>query len=153
MAENTVENEAQDVPELDETLEILLLQSIEQAQNHMEDGEDVVPFTALLIDESVYQETHVGTTEECFASAREAIEESEGARAYAFCYDGFVETDEGDKDAIIAEGGIPGAGEGVAVGLIYEVDDNGITFDEEVCFIAEAPNYLAGKAAAEAEEE
>lgn len=145
MADRNVENDAVEVPQLDETLEVLLLQTIEEAQQRMEDGEEVVPFTALLIDESVFEETHTGSTDECFESARETVEGAEGARAYAFCYDGYVETDEGDKDAIIAEGGIAGEGEGVAVGLLYAEGENGFEFEEEVCFIAAAPNFLAGK--------
>ena len=99
------------VPQLDETLEVLLLQTIEEAQQRMDDGEDVVPFTALLVGESVFEETHTGTTDELLrSSTQSAIEGAEGARAYAFCYDGYVETDDGDKDAIIAEGGMAGGG-------------------------------------------
>jgi len=34
---------------------------------------------------------------------------------------------------------------GVAVGLLYTEGEDGIEFEEEVCYIAEAPNFLAGK--------
>ena len=145
MADRNVESDTIGVPKLDETLEILLLQVIEEAQQRMEDGEDVVPFTALLVGDSVFEETHNGTTDECFASAQKTVEGAEGARAYAFCYDGYIETDAGDKDAIIAEGGIPGEKDGVAVGLLYDASGEETTFEEEVCYIAEAPNFLASK--------
>lgn len=145
MADRNVESDTIGVPKLDETLEILLLQVIEEAQQRMEDGEDVVPFTALLVGDSVFEETHNGTTDECFASAQKTVEGAEGARAYAFCYDGYIETDDGDKDAIIAEGGIPGEKDGVAVGLLYDASEEEIAFEEEVCYIAEAPNFLASK--------
>lgn len=145
MADRNVESDTIGVPKLDETLEILLLQVIEEAQQRMEDGEDVVPFTALLVGDSVFEEIHNGTTDECFASAQKTVEGAEGARAYAFCYDGYIETDDGDKDAIIAEGGIPGEKDGVAVGLLYDASGEETTFEEEVCYIAEAPNFLASK--------
>lgn len=145
MADRNVESDTIGVPKLDETLEILLLQVIEEAQQRMEGGEDVVPFTALLVGDSVFEETHNGTTDECFASAQKTVEGAEGARAYAFCYDGYIETDDGDKDAIIAEGGIPGEKDGVAVGLLYDASGEETTFEEEVCYIAEAPNFLASK--------
>ena len=145
MADRNVESDAIGIPQLDETLEILLLQAIETAQQRMEDGQEPVPFTSLLVGDSVFEETHTGTTDECFESARAAVEGAQGARAYAFCYDGYIETDDGDKDAIIAEGGIAGAQEGVAVGLLYEETDDGFEFEEEVCYIAESPNFLAGK--------
>ena len=118
MADRNVESDAIGVPQLDETLEILLLQAIEEAQQRLDDGEELVPFTALLVGDSVFEETHTGTTDECFESAQKTIEGANGARAYAFCYDGYIETDDGDKDAIIAEGGIPGAQDGVAVGAV-----------------------------------
>ena len=56
MADRNVESDTIGVPKLDETLEILLLQVIEEAQQRMEDGEDVVPFTALLVGDSVFEE-------------------------------------------------------------------------------------------------
>ena len=35
-------------------------------------------------------------------------------------------------------------GKGVAVCLMYEEGDDVLTFDEEVVYLAEAPNFLAG---------
>lgn len=145
MADGNVENDIVEVPQLDETLEVLLLQTLEEAQQRMENGEELPPFTATLIDESVFEESHTGSTDECFESARETVEGAEGARAYAFCYDGFVETDDGNKDAIIVEGGIAGEEEGVVLGLLYVEGEKGIEFEEEVCYVAEASNFLANK--------
>lgn len=145
MADKNVENDVVEVPQLDETLEVLLLQTLEEAQQRMEDGEDLPPFTATLIDESVFEESHTGSTDECFESARETVEGAQGARAYAFCYDGFVETDDDNKDAIIAEGGVAGEEEGVVLGLLYAEGEEGIEFEEEVCYIAATRNFLADK--------
>ena len=143
MADRNVESDAIGVPQLDETLEVLLLQTIEEAQQRMDDGEDVVPFTALLVGESVFEETHTGTTDECFETAQSTIEGAEGARAYAFCYDGYVETDDGTHDALIAEGGVPSADKGFAVGQLYTVDDEGsVTFESEPVYIGPAPNFM-----------
>ena len=105
MADRNVESDELGVPQIDETLEILLLQAIEEAQERMEAGSEVVPFTALLNGETVTEDTHTGTTEECFESARKTVEAATGARAYVLCYDGYIDTDAGRKDAIIAEGG------------------------------------------------
>ena len=60
------------------------------------------------------------------------------------CYDGYIDTDAGRKDAIIAEGGTADGGKGVAVCLMYEEGNDVLTFDEEVVYLAEAPNFLAG---------
>ena len=48
------------------------------------------------------------------------------------------------KDALIAEGGVPGADEGYAIAYLYEVDDEGAyTFESEAAYIGEAPNFMA----------
>ena len=132
MADRNVESDELGVPQIDETLEILLLQAIEEAQDRMEAGSEVVPFTALLNGETVTEDTHTGTTEECFESARKTVEAATGARAYVLCYDGYIDTDAGRKDAIIAEGGTADGGKGVAVCLMYEEGNDVLTFDEEV---------------------
>ena len=41
-------------------------------------------------------------------------------------------------------GGTADGGKGVAVCLMYEEGDDVLTFDEEVVYLAEAPNFLAG---------
>ncbi len=145
MADRNVESDELGVPQIDETLEILLLQAIEEAQERMEAGSEVVPFTALLNGETVTEDTHTGTTEECFESARETVEAATGARAYVLCYDGYIDTDAGRKDAIdTAEGGTADGGKGVAVCLTYEEGEDVLTFDEEVVYLAEAPNFRPG---------
>ena len=59
-------------------------------------------------------------------------EHARGAAAYALCYDGYIEIDDGVKDALIAEGGVPGEDTGYAVSYLYEMDEEGnVTFEEE----------------------
>ena len=144
MSENTVENDVNEVPEIDEELESLLIQVIDEAQAKMSEGEQVPPFTSAIVGDKLFQESHEGTTDECFASARDTVVNTAGARAYAFCYDGYIDTDEGEKDAIIAEGGIAGDAQAIAVGLMYELDEEGsIThFDDEIVYITETDNFL-----------
>ena len=105
----------------------------------------MVPFTALVVKENLFIESHPGdSAEECFGYARHTVEGARGAEAYALCYDGYVEIDDGTKDALIAEGGVPGEDEGYDVGYLYSVNDEGeATFEEEPAYIGEAPNYMA----------
>lgn len=140
--DETIEEEVLEIPEI---LEKVLLFTLEEARDKMEQGADVIPFTALVVKENLFIESHPGdSTDECSALARHTVEGARGAEAYAFCYDGFVETDEGQKDALIAEGGVPGEDEAVVVCHLYSMDDQGqVTFEGEPAYIGDAENYMA----------
>ncbi|MBC2888005.1 hypothetical protein [Gordonibacter massiliensis (ex Traore et al. 2017)] len=146
MTDRVVESSDVEVPEIPEILEKVLLFTLEEAKEKMTQGADVVPFTALVVKENLFLENHPGeSAEECFNFARHTVENARGAEAYALCYDGYVEVDDETKDAIIAEGGIPGEDEGVAVGYLYTMDDEGTpTFESEPAYIGEAPNFMSG---------
>lgn len=144
MADRVVESSDVQVPEIPEILEKVLLFSLEEAKEKMEQGAEVVPFTSLVVKENLFIENHPGdSAEECFNFARHTVEHARGASAYALCYDGYVEVDDGTKDALIAEGGVPGEDEGYAVGFLYEqAEDGTLTFEEEPAYIGEAPNFM-----------
>ena len=144
MADRTIENDSTDVPEIPEELERVLVFALDEGKEKLEGGEDLVPFTALIVKDNLFLETHPGeNAEECFAAAEANVRGARGAGGYAFCYDGYIETDDGVKDAIIAEGGQPGAEAGYAVAYLYTMDDNGaFTFEAEPAYIGEAPNFM-----------
>lgn len=144
MADRVVESSDVEVPEIPETLEKVLLFALEEAKEKLTQGSDVVPFTALVVKENLFIENHPGeSAEECFGFARHTVEHARGAEAYALCYDGYIEVDNDTKDALIAEGGIPGEDEGVAIGYLYTMDENGQpTFEAEPAYIGEAPNFM-----------
>lgn len=144
MADRTVENPGVEVPQMPEILERVLLYALDEGKQKMMDGEDVIPFTALVVKDSVFIETHPGNNaDECYNFAQHTVEGARGAAAYAFCYDGYVETSEGVKDALIAEGGVPGASTGYAIGLLYTTDPTqGIIFNNNPSYIGEAPNFM-----------
>ncbi len=144
MADRTVENPGTEVPQMPEILERVLLYAINEGKQRMLEGEEVTPFTALVVHESVFIETHPGSeAQECFNLAQHTVQGARGASAYAFCYDGYVETSEGVKDALIAEGGVPGAADGYAIGLLYALDADGKPqFSESPSYIGMAPNFM-----------
>ena len=143
MVDRVVESGETEVPEIPEILEKVLLFALDEAKEKMSQGADVVPFTTLVVKENLFIESHPGdSAEECFAFARHTVEGARGAEAYGFCYDGYVETDAGTQDAIIAEGGVPGDDEGYAIGYVYNIVDD------------KPPNFMAKlKDAAEYDEE
>ena len=145
MVDRVVESGETEVPEIPETLEKVLLFTLDEAKEKMNQGADVVPFTALVVKDNLFIESHPAeTAEECFAFARHTVEGARGAEAYGFCYDGYVDTDAGTQDAIIAEGGVPGEDDGYAIGYIYNIVDDKPVFEADPAYIGAAPNFMAG---------
>lgn len=149
MADRVVENTPEEVPELPDILEKVLLFSLEEAKEKMEESGEFAPFTALVVKNNLFIETAVNddgetSSEESYALARHIVEGARGAAAYAFCYDGYVETDDGQKDVLIAEGGVPGEDAGHAVGFLYAMNGSGeYEFEPDPAYIGEAPNFMA----------
>lgn len=145
MDERLVDKEEVEVPDIPEVLEQILLYCLDHGKNKLLENKEFVPFTALAVKEDLFIETHPGdSTDECFDLARQTVEGVSGATGYALCYDGFLDTDEGDIDAIIAEGGMAGSPEGFAVCYLYEVDEQGnLLFEEEPAYVGHAPNFMS----------
>lgn len=140
MAERMVDPEATAPEEdIDDVLKTVIRAVLDEAAGKMEAGEEVVPFTGLAVKENLFIETHPGDdVEECFLAARREVEGARGATAYAFCYDGYIETEDGMRDALIAESGLPGEEQAYAFGYLY--DDKGI--NREITYIGPAPNFM-----------
>ncbi|WP_304426228.1 hypothetical protein [uncultured Adlercreutzia sp.] len=144
MADRNIENDSTEVPEIPEELERVLVFALDEAKGKLEGGEDLIPFTTLVVKDTLFLESHPGdSAEECFEAAEKNVRGARGAGAYAFCYDGYIETDDGVKDAVISEGGEPGADTGYAVAYLYTVSDDGaFQFETEPAYIGEAPNFM-----------
>ena len=54
-----------------------------------------------------------------------------------------MDTDAGQQDAIIAEGGLPGEEDGVAVALLYTIEGDVLKFEDEPAYVGPAPNFMA----------
>lgn len=132
--------------ELPPVLESVLRYCLKDAQERMEKGEQVVPFTALAVGETLFMEEHAfDSPDECFADARRTVENARGALAYGLCYDGYVDTSMGRSDALIAQGSVPGDEYGHAIGVLYKVDDEGNKkFQDEPIYIGTCLNYMSG---------
>ena len=145
MDDRVVESTCQEVPEIPDIVANVLLFALDEAKDKMSKGEEVIPFTCLVVKQNLFIESHPGnSSDECFAYARHTVEGALGADAYGFCYDGYINTDAGIKDAIIAEGGLPGEEVGYAICLLYDTDAEGkVTFNSEPAYVGEAPNFMS----------
>lgn len=150
MADRDIENTSSEVPEIPELVENLLLYVLDEGKEKMAQSGELVPFSALAVKDNLFLESHpADSVEACFAEAQKTVQGARGADAYAFCYDGYVETDEGERDIVIAEGGLPGEEDGYAVGYLYTVKEDGsYEFDEDPAYIGPAPNFMSSLKAA-----
>lgn len=140
--------EDQQAPELDKALEEVLVAALLEAKRvFLENNGELVPFTALASDGKLEIAFHgVGEVDDCFVDAERCVAASQGKEAYAFCYDGFVDTEDGPCDILISEGGLPGEEEGHAIGLFYyppEAEGEQFEIDDEPVYVGPAPNFMA----------
>ncbi|MDR2196499.1 MAG: hypothetical protein LBO07_00835 [Coriobacteriales bacterium] len=121
----------------------MLLYAFDQAVEMLEQG-SFEPFTILLRDDEFFIEEHSGEEiEACYASARRSIHQMAlVASDYVFCYDGYVDLDEGRRDAVIVERAHRGAGAGEVFAMLYEQQGSSFTFDETLYGIGDADNYF-----------
>lgn len=145
-------NQVVEIPLL---LENVLRYSLNQARDRMLEGEQIEPFTALAVGDTLFFEVQEGATpEDCFAAARATVSGAKGARTYGFCYDGFVDTDMGRTDALIAQGGMPGEPYGHAIGLTYKIGEDGKPkFRNEPIYVGPCQNYMLSMLIDDSEDE
>lgn len=152
MEEREIDVQITEVPEIGEELIDNLVYALEEGKKIMltaVHGESFAPFTAIVQGENVLMEAHIADdADAAFDAAIAKVKSTEGAKSYAFCYDGFVETDEGDFDCIISEGGLSGTQEGHAIGLMYKTSGDAdageleFEFIGDIVYLGSAPNFF-----------
>ena len=140
---------------LEPVLESVLRYCLKDARERMEKGQAIAPFSALAVGDKLFMEQHpANTPAESHAQVRKTVEGARGAQAYGFCYDGYIDTDDGRRDCLIAEGGTPGSATGHAIGLLYTVDGEGaMTFEDEPVYVSTTLNYMINLAPEEPADE
>lgn len=140
-----------DAAELDESnaLDKIVLYALDEAMDKLEQSGQLEPFTVILHGENLHVESYPGEeVVECFNAATAAVGLlAHVMDAYAFAYDGYLNTDEGTRDAIIVERGKPGNDEAEAFALLYtldESDEGSLTFEEGLYDLGPAASLLQG---------
>lgn len=151
MEDRIIESDITEVPAIPEDLMENLVYALEEGKKILvaaSHGESFAPFTATVALDKVFIESYAcDDPEESFEMARTRIENSKGMVSYALCYDGFVDSENSDYDAIIAEGGMPGSEEGYAIAQIYkssgdpEKGDVSYEFRGEAIYLGPSPNF------------
>lgn len=146
MADRVVEPGQHTAPDMPDLLQNLLQYLVEEARKKMEQDGSYTPFVGVAIGETLALEEITGDEpDDVYRLAKHTVENTRGAQGYGFCYDGYVDTDDGQRDAIIAEGGMAGEPEGYAIALLYTANEEAgaFTFVPPVSYIGPAPNFMA----------
>ncbi len=129
---------------LDEVLEKVLFFALDEAVQKQEQGGVVVPFTVLVKGDDLCIENHPGdTVEECFDSAEMTVfKNAFMVDAYVFCYDGFIDLDDGEHDAIILEAATKDDEEAQAYAFTYVEEGDTLTYGEALLGIGETSSFF-----------
>lgn len=151
---NVTENDAELMEvELSEDLQKILFYAFDEAVGKLESRDGLIPFTVTLAGDDIYVDCY-DDPDKCMDLARESVNIiAHIANAYVFCYDGFIELEDGtEADMVIAEIGEKGSDVALAFGLVYEVGGDGnIQYDEALIELDEVANLFDPEAVAAAE--
>lgn len=139
--------------DMDETLEKIAFYCLEQMRGKLEGGEEPVPFTVVVEGDQLFEETYPeGEGADQRANAVANIKSaSTFTTHYAWCYDGFLDTDQGQVDSIIVECAQRDMDKAYVIGLFYKEEDGALHFGDQPAFIDTTESYY-DRAAVEAAE-
>ncbi len=157
MAEEIYETDDQATLEMDEVLEKVISYCAEEAKEKLAQAGAFEPFTVVVEGDNMHIENYPGDDVEAMrANAKTAVATaSDFADYYCFCYDGFVDTDAGELDAIIIESAAREDEHAIAIVNLYRVDEAGdgaIMFEDELAYVGEADTWFDAAAVAAADE-
>lgn len=141
--------------ELDEVLEKITFYCFDEARKIIEAGEECVPFTCVVSGEQMFVESYPGEdVTMCRKNAEANVKSSSSfSSCYAFCYDGFLMTDEGQLDAILVECAQRDMESSYVIGLLYKKEGDQLQFAETPAFIQAGETFYDAAAVQAAEEQ
>lgn len=143
--------------EMDDVLERITFYCLDQAQSKLEAGEECTPFTVIVDGDQMFEETFPGDDVVTCRQAAESNVKSSSAFSthYAFCYDGFLMTDDGQLDAIIVECATRDMEQAYVIARLYREENDALVFETTPAYVDNADTFydLAAVRAARAREE
>lgn len=133
----------QETLEMDEVLERITFYCLDQAQEKLEAGEECTPFTVVVDGDQMFEETFPGDdVVTCRQNAESSVVSSSAFSShYAFCYDGFLMTDQGQMDAIIVECATNEMPKAYVIARLYTEEDGKLHFEQTPAFVDEADTF------------
>ena len=158
MADEIYETEEQEVLEMDEVLEKVISYCAEEAKEKLAQVGSFEPFTVIVEGDNMHIESHPGDDpEQIRARARVAVATASSfADYYCFCFDGFVDTDAGELDAIVIEAAARDQEQAFVIVNLYNVNESGegtLVFEDELAFVDNTETWFDAAAVAAGDED
>lgn len=119
------------------------------------------PFTVTVVDEGLEVNDHPAATPTSVRESVKMLLAQDMPEGYALCYDGYVETDDGQQDAVIVEVADRGASDAFILALLYGMEEGDYVFEADygyagpvaVLYPGGTKPIVSGLAALQAEED
>lgn len=130
--------------ELDEVLEKITFYCFDEAKEKIDAGDECVPFTVVVDGDQMFIESHPGDdVESCRANAMHTVRSSSAFSShYAFCYDGFLMTDDGQIDAIVVECATNEMEKAYVIALLYREEGENVVYEQQPVFVDEVDTFF-----------
>ena len=147
----------QEALEMDDILEKITFYCLDQAQTKLSAGEECTPFTVVVEGDQMFEENFpADDIVTCRKGAEASVKSSSSfSTHYAFCYDGFLMTDDGQIDALIVECATRDMERAYVIALVYRVKEDGVVFEKTPAYVDDVDTFydLATVRAVKAREE
>ena len=103
------------------------------------------PFTVTAVDGGLEYNDHPCATPTAVRESVKMLLAQDMPEGYSLCYDGYVYTDDGNKDAIIVEAAGRGSEKAYCLALLYTRDPSSVTFETDYAYACDMEQlYPAG---------
>lgn len=157
MSDDIYQTDEQETLEMDEVQEQVIMYCIEEAKEKLIATGTFEPFTVVVAGEDMTIETHPGDDPEAIQKAAKSAVSSASSFAthYCFCFDGFLDTDQGEIDAIIVQTAQRDMEKAYVIAGLYRIDESGdgsIEFEDGLTYVDDVETWLDRTAVAAGEE-
>ncbi|MCL2136618.1 MAG: hypothetical protein FWH40_03725 [Coriobacteriia bacterium] len=129
----------------DDPIQRAVFIALDEAAAKLDEQGEFEPFLTIVEGDEIHIEEQEGyTDEEIIESARQTVFQMEKvADAYILTYNGYIEMDEGDKDAIIVEYALAGEDEANVIAWVYQQHDEHFHFEEPLYSLGTSPSLFS----------
>lgn len=110
--------------------------AFQEAQSYLTSGMGLAPFTVSAIDEGLEVDDQSAETPDDVYESVKMLLAANMPEGYALAYDGYVDTEDGDRDAIVVEVADRGSVSAYVLAMPYVLDGGEYVFDANYAYVA-----------------